>query len=56
MVGNFVHFGNVVIFRELGVSWSGFLRTTTQIWFLNCFPHVFDNFNFLAKVMILQGL
>ena len=31
--GQFGHFENAVIFRILGVFWSGFLHTRTLIWF-----------------------
>ena len=32
IVANFGHFQNAVIFRILGVFWSGFLRRTTLMW------------------------
>ena len=39
-----------------GVFSSGFLRRTTPIILLNDFLHVFDIFNFLLKLSILQRL
>ena len=43
MVANFGHFGNVVIFRVLGVFWSPFLHKTTLMRFYSCFWYAFHN-------------
>ena len=49
MVGNFSHFGTVVIFRKVGVFWGGFLHRINLMWFKICFSHVFDNYNFFTQ-------
>ena len=56
IVVNVSSFQNAVIFRILGVSWTGFLHTTTLMWWANRFSHVFGIFNFWPKVTILHGL
>ena len=47
-------FQNGLISRIFSVFWSGFLHKTTRNDFQNGFWHVFCNFNFWPKVMILQ--
>ena len=49
-------FQNGLISRIFSVFWSGFLHTTTRNDFQNGFWHVFWNFNFWPKVVILQRL
>ena len=55
IVANFGHFQNAVIFRILGVFWSGFLHTTTLMRTYNRFSHLFGIFNFGPKLSILHG-
>ena len=52
IMANFGHFQNAVIFRILGVFWSGFLYTTCLMWSYNCFSHLFGIFNFWPKLTI----
>ena len=40
------HFQTDVIFRILGVLWSGFLHITTSMWSWNRFSYLFGIFNF----------
>ena len=56
IVANFGHFRNAVIFRILGVFWSGFLDRTTVMWSYNHFSHLFGILNFWTKPTILHGL
>ena len=56
ILANFGHFQNALIFRILGVFWSGFLHTTTLMWSYNHFLHLFGVFNFWPKLTILHGL
>ena len=55
MVANFGHIKNALIFRVLGVFWSGFLHKTTLMWSYNRYLRLFGIFKFWPKLTILHG-
>ena len=53
---NFGPYENALVFRILGVFWSGFLHTTFLMLSHNRFVHLLAVFNFWPKLTILHGL